>query len=530
VVGTETSNPISSSAARVGRSVWIWPAAAAVLAAWPVWRSLFSEVPDIGSPPLRGQVVAALGALVLVGCWVARYRERVTGYLLPLLAIGFAAVVLIMAGAHGDGPTVDLAALAICWLVVVLLFAGAVLLEGQRAFAALQGGAVLPAGMMLRAHERIGYWLFGIALVGMTFVASSPQGLLLAALAVMPPGAVLVWAALYDTARAVLARRRVHVADPSALFALTEHKAILFGDHGMLIAPWPKVISIMPVGESKPGEIVGIATALLEADDSDVARGLQDFGVSHRLRLPPVKREQAGASSLHRGRLPDRSVVEFGPIAASSVSEAERAPFAEQLARAAELHRQVLALTEIEPTQRLLGLVILARTTRPGASETVRTLRKAGFTLALAPQDIDPRDQEPLSGLALGDAADLPSSAIGLVRPGRPPVQSCAVTIRFGGRVTPARQQDDCEVVVARDDPRTIVDLLQFARDFRRRTRIAVIVASLPGIAFLAAALGQLPATPLILSGVALAGVALAVAGPQALRLSPTLANEVDEE
>ena len=529
MVGTETSNPISSSAARVGRSGWIWPAAAAVLAAWPIWRSLFSEFPDIGSPPLRGQVVAALGALVLVGCWVARYRERVTGYLLPLLATGFAAVVLIMAGVHGDGPTVDLAALSICWLAVVLLFAGVVLLDGQRAFAALQGGAVPRVGMLLRAHERIGYWLFGIALVGMTLVASSPQGLLLAALAVMSPGAVLVWAALYDTARAVLARRRVHVADPSALFALTEHKAILFGDRGMLIAPRPKVISIMPVGESKPGEIVGIATALLEADDSDVARGLQDFGVSHRLRLPPIKLEQAGAPSLHRGRLPDRSVVEFGPIAASSVSEAERAPFAEQLARAAELHRQVLALTEIEPTPRLLGLVILARSARPGASETMRTLRKAGFALALAPQDIDPRDQEPLSGLALDDAADLPSSAIGLVRPGRPPMQSCAATIQFGGRAAPA-QQDDCEVVVARDDPRTIVDLLQFARDFRRRTRIAIIVASLPGIAFLAAALGRLPATPLIVSGIALAGVALAVVGPQALRLSPTLANEVDEE
>ncbi|HKP24559.1 MAG TPA: hypothetical protein VJV39_11900 [Dongiaceae bacterium] len=520
---------MSSSAVRVGRSVWIWPIAAAVLAAWPVWRSFFSEVPDIGSPLQRGQVVAALGALVLVGLWVARHRERVTGYLLPLLATGFAVVVLIMAGTHGDAPTVDLAALAICWLVVVFLFAGAVLLDSQRAFAALQGGAVPRVGMLLRAHERIGYWLFGIALVGMTFVESSPQGLLLAALAAMSPGAVLVWAALCDTARAVLARRRVHVADPSALFALTEHRAILFGDLGMLIARRPKVISIMPVGESKPGEIVGIAAALLDADDSDVARGLQDFGVSHRLRLPPINLHQAGAPSLHRGRLPDRSVVEFGPIAASSVSEAECAPFAEQLARAAELHRQVLALTEIEPTPRLLGVVVLARAARPGASEALRTLRKAGFALALAPGDVDPRDQEPLNGLALDDTAELPSSAIGLIRPGQPPVQSCTATIQFGGHVTPA-QQDDCEIVVARDDPRTIVDLLQFARDFRRRTRVAIIVANLPAIALLAAVLGQLPATPLIVSGVALAGIALAVAGPQALRLSPTLANEVDEE
>jgi hypothetical protein len=528
VAGTATSNPIVSSAARIGRSVWVWPVAAAVLAAWPVWRSFFSEVPDVGAPPLRGQVVAALGQLVLVGFWVARYRERVAGFLLPLLGIGFAVVVLIMAGAHGDVPIVDLAALAICWLAAVFLFSGAVLLEGQRAFASVHGGAVPRVGMLLRAHERIGYWLFGLALVGMTLLESSPQGMLLAALAAVSPGAVLVWGALCDTARAVLARRRVHVADLSALFALTEHKAILFGDRGMLIAGRPRVISIMPVGESKPAEIVGIAAALLEADDSDVARGLQDFGVSHHLRLPPVALLDSEAP-LHRGQLPDRRVVEFGPVASSSAGEAERAPFAEQLVRAAELHREVLALTEIEPAPRLLGLVVLARAVRPGVSETVRTLRKAGFALALAPAGIEPRDQEPLSGLALDDAAGLPSSAIGLARPGQPPLDSCATTVHFGGRPK-AASEDDSEIVVARDDPRTLVDLLQFARDFRIRTRAAVIVANLPGVALLAAALGHLPATPLIVSVAAVAGIALAAAVPQALRLSPTLANEVDEE
>ena len=520
---------VSPSAARIGRSVWLWPIAAALLAAWPVWRSFFAEVPDIGTPPLRGQVAAALGQLILVGFWIPRQRVRVSGFLSPLFAMGFAVVVLIMAGAHGDAPTVDLAALAICWLAVVFLFAGAVLLDSQRSFAALQGGAVPPVSMLLRAHERIGYWLLGIALVGMTLLESSPQAMLLAALAAMSPGAVLVWAALCDTARAVLAERRVYVADPSALFALTEHKAILFGDPGMLIARRPKVISIMPVVESKPGEIVGIAAALLEADDSDVARGLQDFGVAHRLRLPPIKLLEAGAPSLHRGRLPNGSVVEIGPIEASPVSEAEQAPFVAQIARATELHRSVLALAEIEPIPRLLGLLVLANATRPGASETVRTLRKAGFALAVAPADIDPRHQESLNGLALDDAADLPTSAIGLARPGQPPLQSCATTIHFGGRAN-AAPEVDCEIVIARDDPRTVVDLLQFARDFRMRTRAAIVVANLPGIALLAAALGHLPATPLIVTGTVLAGIALAVVGPQALRLSPTLANEVDEE
>lgn len=523
------SEAVSPSAARIGRSAWAWPAAAAALAAWPIWRSFFSEVPDFGTHNLRGQVVAGLGELTLVGFWVARHRARVSGFLLPLLAIGFAAVVLAMAVTRGDAPAVDLAALAICWLAVVFLFAGGAQLDGQRAFAAFKSGAVPPVTLLLRAHERIGYWLLGIALVGMALLEASPQGFLLAALAAVSPGAVLIWAALCDTARSVLARRRVHVADLTALFALTEHKALLFGDPGMLVASRPKVISIMPVSEGKPGEIVGVAAALLADDDGDAARGLQDFGVSHRLRLPLVKALEAGAPSLRRGQMPDRSVVEIGPIAAASVSAAERAPFVEQLARTEELHRQVLALTEIEPTPRLLGLLVLAKTTRPGASETVRTLRKAGFAIALAEAEIAPGDREPLGDLALDGAADLPAAAIGLARPGQPPLDSCATTIHFGGRAKAVPEQDG-EIVVARDDPRAIVDLLQFARDFRMRARTAIIAANLPGVVLLAAAFGHLPATPLMVSGAALAGLVLGVVLPQALRLSPTLANEVDEE
>jgi hypothetical protein len=524
---TATAGP--AAAARLSRSIWVWPAAAAVLAAWPVWRSFSPETPDL-PPPASVQAVAAVVALVLCGSWIARYRQRIAGFQLPLFAMGFALIVLLMASAHGDAPTADLAALAICWLVLAYLFAGAVLLDGQRAFADLQGGPVPPVSLLFRPHERIGYWLIGIALVAIATMQEAPMGFLLAAVAVVSPGAVLVWAALCDTARAVLGRRRAHVGDLAALPALADYKAITFAKSSVLIADRPKVASILPANESKPGDIVAIAAALLADDGSDAARGVQDFGVSHRVRVPTIKPLEAGAPGLRRARLPDRRVVEIGPIELSPLGEDTRAPFAEQIARAAELHRTVLVLSEIEPTPRLLGLMILAKVTRPGAAEAVRTLRKASFTLALAETDVAPQDQDALAALDLDRApGDSRKHAIGIVRPSGARIESTDVTVQFGSRMRAERGQE-ADIVVVRDDPRTLVDLLQFARDFRRRTRVAIAAANLPGIVLLAAALGYLPASPLLMSGVAVAGFVLAIAVPQALRLSPTIGNEVDEE
>jgi cation transport ATPase len=311
---------------------------------------------------------------------------------------------------------------------------------------------------------------------------------------------------------------------------LVDRKTIIFGESSMLIADRPKVTSILPANERKPGDIVAIAAALLADDDSDAACGVQDFGVSHRVRVPALKPLDAGAPGLRRGLLPDRRVVEIGPIAACAVGEDERAPFVEQLARAAELHRTVLAVSEVEPAPQLLGLMVLAKVTRPGATEAVRTLRKAAFNVSLAGSDIAPQDQDAVASLDLAAAPNgSPKDAIGIIRPGGEPIESADITIRFGSRLHPGAGPD-ADIAVVRDDPRTLVDLLQFARDFRRRTRAAIIGANLPGLVLLAAAFGHLPASPLLVSGVALAGLVLAIAVSQALRLSPAIGNEVDEE
>ncbi|HEX6120894.1 MAG TPA: hypothetical protein VFZ03_15710, partial [Dongiaceae bacterium] len=167
---------------------------------------------------------------------------------------------------------------------------------------------------------------------------------------------------------------------------------------------------------------------------------------------------------------------------------------------------------------------------RPGAAEAVRWLRKSGRVAILAMADVPPQDRDALAGLGLDDAiSNLPRPALGIVRPGEAPLDLAQSAIHFGGRAR-HRQEDQAEIAVARDEPRVLADLLQFARDFGVRTRVALILSSLPGIALLAAAIGYFPPSPLLVTGVALAGIALAVATPQALRLSATIANEVDEE
>jgi hypothetical protein len=100
--------------------------------------------------------------------------------------------------------------------------------------------------------------------------------------------------------------------------------------------------------------------------------------------------------------------------------------------------------------------------------------------------------------------------------------------VHFGGYKRGKGQE--IEILVARDDPRTLIDLIQFARDFRRRVPITLALACLPGVAMLAAALGMVPGSPLLVTGAAVAGILLAAVAPQVLRLSAAVANEVDEE
>ena len=55
-------------------TIWAWPVAAGLLAAWPVWRSLFPEVPDVGDGWSRLQPALGLANALLFLAWLWSMR------------------------------------------------------------------------------------------------------------------------------------------------------------------------------------------------------------------------------------------------------------------------------------------------------------------------------------------------------------------------------------------------------------------------------------------------------------------------
>ena len=85
-------------------------------------------------------------------------------------------------------------------------------------------------------------------------------------------------------------------------------------------------------------------------------------------------------------------------------------------------------------------------------------------------------------------------------------------------------------LIVGREDARSLVDLARFADDFSTRTKIVTLLVSAPGLVLIAAALGHVPVTPFLVTGVAVIGILIATVTPQVLRLSPALDNEGTED
>lgn len=516
------SAPVGA-APRLAPGVWLWPAAAALLAAWPVWRSLFPEVPDLGEGWLRLQPLLGLANAVFYLAWWAKWHRRVHDLAFPLWAILLAAGPLILALRDGDSTAADFAALTISWIAPPAAFATLVLLQAQAAGIAAgckppHHAALLPPILWLGAG-------LGVAMLAVTFLTTfstaSPV-----VLGVMSPGLILAWSSLSDTARNVLSKRLVHFSDASFLQDLSRRRRWLLRAPTILVTDRVKLVSLYPADGIKPGELVGLAAAATMEEESDIGRAIQEFGVSHRIRLPALRQHHDGpAVAPRRATLAHGVTVEL----CAADDSLDLAAHADAIELARTQHRTPLVLVERAPDPRVLGVLVFAIGARPGAQEALRLLRDRKIAATLTAPPRDAADELALKSLRVGNEADISASAddtTAILRGTSTTAKESGLVIGFGTRHAHA----DAHIVVAREDARALVDLARFADDFRTRTRIVTVLAAAPGLVLVAAAFGYVPATPFLVTGVAVIGIVVATVTPQVLRLSPVLDNEGTED
>lgn len=521
----------TAQASAAGPALWLWPAAVAVLSAWPVWRSVAPEVPDLGEGWFRLQLGLGLALTLLYCVWAWPRRKRIHDFAFPFWVIVLALGGAVLAMQRGDASGADLCVLMIAWTASTAIFASLVLLQVEEA--GLAAGCKAPHhGDLFPPVPWLGA-IYGVAMLGVTFLWKlSPSSVVI--MGVISPGAVLAWAALSDTARSVLAARRVHFANAWFLTRLPGLRHWRLMSPVVLLSDRPKVSGLYPAEDIKPGDLAALAAALTMDDKSELGRAIQEFGVSHRIRLPVLK-DTPGQPAM-QGRsatLPNGAEIELCDPAALSGDVFDLAPFAEPVDLARSLNREMLAVIERRPEPRVLGIIVFAIGSRTGATGALQSFGAQGKKVTLAAAARDSRDEPALKSLQIAglspDGEDA-AATVHVIRPDQVISPDAAAMILRFGTARPASAEAVAPLIADREDARVLSDLARFAADFRARMVIVMLMSNAPGWALIAAALGYVPQSPLLVSGVAVVGIAVAVATPQVLRLSPTLAKEVDEE
>ena len=514
---------------KLGLAIWLWPVAAALLAAWPVWRSMFPEVPDIGEGTVRLQPALSLVSGLLLVAWVTRWRRWVRG--LTFSSWGGALVLGLMASLvwNRDAAGVDLGALAICWISLSTIFATLVLLKVQQA--GLEAGCRTPHHIELLPPIRgLNAAIVGLLVAALAVSFAMRPVASAVIMGVISPGLILAWASLSDTARAVLSKRQVHFADAGQLMWLAKRRLWRLRAPAVLLTDRVKLVSLFPAEGVKPGELVGLAAAATIDEESDIGRAIQEFGVSHRIRLPALRQARDGQSMPPRQAMLANGVIVELRAADDGLDLSAHAE-AIQLAQAQ--HRIVMAVVERAPDPRPLGIIVFAIAARAGAAEALRVLRDRRIDVALSAAARDAADEIALKSLSVKRASFDPSrhqEVTSVWRGGAAEADVAdGLAVAFGG-ARPKGAPSTMHLIVMREDARSLVDLARFADDFRARTKIVTLLASVPGWALIAAAFGYAPVTPFLVTGVAVIGIVIAAVTPQVLRLSPALDNEGTEE
>jgi len=211
--------------------------------------------------------------------------------------------------------------------------------------------------------------LFALTLTITVFVIACPDALGLAT-----PMAVMVGTGLG-------AMNGILFKNASALEDATKLDVIVFDKTGTLTVGQPRVVEVVPAGQSMPEDVLRIAAAVERGSDHPLALAIIDRAVG--LHVPEAQsflnlegkgaraEVEGKATLLGNRRLMDEEAIDLGPLATA----------------ADQLKGTGRTVVHVAHGGQLLGLVAIADAPRPTARATVAKLRQRGVQVAMLTGD-----------------------------------------------------------------------------------------------------------------------------------------------
>jgi hypothetical protein len=376
----------------------------------------------------------------------------------------------------------------------------------------------------------------GAFLLWMVTTAFGGDGLMAASglsAALCAPGALLAWPCLWALACGQLRERSFLRVSPGVLESLRKTTVIHFEEANSLVTNELRVVAVMPAPDARADQWLAAAIALIQDQDTDVAKALLQFGVEHRIRIKPATGTSASAVGIVRGSLPDPvGIAAIGPLQAMSLAGFSVEGLESTIDHHQELGRLALLVATEQPVRSTYGVIFLAHPLRKGAVEAVRILREANYAVQLGETGVQlPGAVASLRQLRLQPADPELRDLSGTLRvacaskslDGRAP----SLTLVLGASSAQART-GVANCWLGSDDPRMVPEAIGFATAFARRKTYALgLIGTLPGAVLLLLASGLLPLSQAI-SIVGVMGIALAAVLPQALRFAPRVIDHSD--
>lgn len=331
-----------------------------------------------------------------------------------------------------------------------------------------------------------------------------------------------------------------------ALERLCDVGGIVFGHRGVLIPDRPRVISVQTPNGEGGSELIGRAASVAQGGHDPWGRALLDLAVGYRMRLRTAHDYRAETGKGIAADIADKRTAigtrEYLEEQGVDCSPLE-APAAEALADG----RRLRWVGELGAAPKVLGFVVFGAPSVAGAAQAVKNIDRLGLAAGWVADRNDPAHQALARHLKLDAILPaMPASESGpalqemrgqnrslLYVTAEPETDELVgqlaaedIVLPFGRRA--ASQAPDADLAVARLDPRIVVDVVRFARRYRRVARLNIAIVF--GVTLVVAIWPFLLGSARDLASYEIAVILLLIVSSLSLRAIPSTADEVDEE